>query len=165
MEYQFKQTAACTYLCAGESTDWATLPGAIGRVSEAVRRELEALGINRSGPATLFYRFQNDPHRPEGKHGQFLVEAQCPVDRAAEQVRTYQGPLTLRTIGAVECAFLVHRGPIPVGGLPWYQVREFAEGGPCRRTLEEREVYVRFGGGSPDNDIIELQCLLAAQRG
>jgi hypothetical protein len=161
MSEGFKETGAGTYLCAGETTDWPGLHDAIGRVSAAVKAELAALGLARTGPATLFYRFQKDPNRPEGKGGHFLVEAQDPVGPETEAIRTYRGSLILKTLPQAECAFFIHQGPIPRDGLPWWRVRQLAEAGGRKRTLEEREIYVHFPRADAADNVIELQCLLA----
>jgi hypothetical protein len=162
MREGFKETAEGTYLCAAEITDWRGLHDAIGRVSAALKSELAALAIARTGPATLFYRFQNDPNRPEGKEGQFVVEAQDPVSFEEEPIRVYGGSLTVRTFPRAECAFLIHQGPIPRDGLPWWRVRQLAEAGGRKRTLQEREIYLHYRGAGDADNVIELQCILEA---
>ena len=157
----FKETAKGTYLCAEETTDWRGLHDAIGRVSAAVKSELAALATSRTGPATLFYHFENDPNRPEGKGGKFVVEAQDPVSSDEESIRAYRGSLLLKTVPRAECAFLIHQGPIPRDGLPWWRVRQLAEASGRKRTLQEREIYLHYRGAGDADNVIELQCILA----
>jgi hypothetical protein len=152
---QLKKTEPRTYLCAGDTTDWnglSRLPGVLGAKVEA---ELARLGMGKHGPMVMFYRHDKDPHRPEGKWATFFLEIGIEVDGIAAAVAAYQGPLTIRKTGGEDCASVVHRGPI--NWLPWKELRDVAEQAGMR-TLEEREIYVRFSGKPEDNEI-ELQCL------
>jgi hypothetical protein len=146
-------------LAVSRTTDWSGLARAIGEANAELGRVFAALHLRRAGPAALVYEFTNDPHRPEGKHGSFVVSAQWQWEGELP-AGTDLGPAFVARWDGERYVARTHRGPV-TNGLAWWQARDAAEAVGLTRTLREREVYHRFEGPDSAANVIELQCFVA----
>ena len=150
-----------TYLSCSKLAGWKNLPIVIGEVWSAVNTILNNHDLTSTGPDTLLYSYDFDPNGSPAKDASILVSSQWPVN-PGDLENCDLGPCTLVLQKEQKALCATYAGKI-TRGLPFPEIRSFADKHGYKRNYIEREIYHSFMDVDDENNRIEIRCYLAAE--